>query len=62
MMYYVSFQYSETTFCSNLAIADNAGIVREYYSKKYPWVSIRTAETWEIQEAMRKGKPIVDLQ
>lgn len=63
MLYAITFKYSETTYCSNLAFADNAGVVRDHYeAKQYTDIMIRKAEVWELHEAERKGKPILDLE
>ena len=62
MLYAITFKYSETTYCSNLAFADNAKVVRDHYEAKYSDVTVRRAEVWELHEAERKGKPILDLE
>ena len=61
MKYSVSFQYSTTTYCSNIAIAENREAVEAYYSK-YEWYSIKEATDAEIEEAQRKGKPFITIE
>lgn len=39
----VSFKYSETVYCSNIAHAETAEAVEAHYSK-YEWVSVRECE------------------
>jgi len=59
--YKVSFQYSETVFCSNIAEAANAADVEKHYSK-YTWVNIEEATNSEVEAAKRKGMPIVKVE
>ena len=63
-IYSVSFKYSDTTYCSNLAIAEKIEDVRAYYSRKYNTneVFINGATLADIEEAKRKGKPIVEIE
>lgn len=56
----VTFQYSETTYCTNIAIAENETKVNEHY-KKYAWHNISEAKDYEVLEAKRKGMPIVEI-
>lgn len=59
MMYFsVTFQYSESTYCSNLAMAECREDVEAYYSD-YAWFSISEATEGDIREAERKGKPVI---
>lgn len=61
MKYYnISFQYSETTYCSNIALAADQATVEQHYSN-YPWYNITEATESDLREAERKGKPIIDL-
>lgn len=60
MMYKVSFQYSENVYCTNIVIAENREAVNRHYNK-YPWVNIRDASVYDIQEATAKGMPIITL-
>lgn len=57
----VSFKYSESVYCSNIAHAETAETVAAHYSK-YEWVDIREAEAHEIETARRKGMPIVEIE
>ena len=59
--YNVHFQYSETTYCSNIAHAESIQDVEKHYNK-YSWVSVEEATESDIQEAKRKGKPIVEIE
>ena len=57
-IYRVSFQYSETTYCSNIAKALNRQDVENYYSE-YPWYHIQEATESDLSEAARKGMPVI---
>lgn len=57
--YKVSFQYSESVYCSNIAHAETVEDVEAHYSK-YPWVSVSEAADCEVRAAQRKGMPIVE--
>ena len=57
----VSFKYSESVYCSNIAHAETAEAVAAHYSK-YEWVDIREAEAHEVETARRKGMPIVEIE
>lgn len=57
----VSFKYSESVFCSNIAHAETAEAVNAHYSK-YEWVSVRECEEYEVETARRKGMPIVEIE
>lgn len=57
----VSFKYSESVYCSNIAHAETAEAVAAHYSK-YEWVDIREAEAHEIETARQKGMPIVEIE
>lgn len=59
--YRVSFQYSERTYCTNIARAEAVEDVEKYYSK-YEWVSIKEAHEWDVEEAERKGMPIITIE
>lgn len=56
----VSFKYSESVYCSNIAHAETAEAVDAHYSK-YEWVDIREAAAHEVDTASRKGMPIVEI-
>lgn len=57
----VSFKYSETVYCSNIAHAETVEAVEAHYSK-YEWVSVRECEGYEVEEARRRGKPIIEVE
>lgn len=57
----VSFKYSESVYCSNIAHAETAEAVNAHYSK-YEWVSVRECEDYEVETARRKGMPIVEIE
>jgi len=57
--YKVSFQYSESVYCSNIAHAEAVEDVETHYSK-YPWISVSEAADHEVTAAQRKGMPIVE--
>lgn len=57
----VSFKYSESVYCSNIAHAENAAEVEKHYSK-YEWVSVRECEEHELETARRKGMPFVEIE
>lgn len=57
----VSFKYSESVYCSNIAHAETAEAVEAHYSK-YEWVSVRECEDHEVETARRKGMPIVEIE
>lgn len=57
----VSFKYSDSVFCSNIAHAETAEAVNAHYSN-YEWVSVRECEDHEIETARRKGMPIVEIE
>lgn len=61
MYYNVSFQYSETVFCSNIAIAENENDVAAHYSK-YAWYAIKPATENDVAAARERGKPIVKCE
>lgn len=56
--YSVSFQYSEYTWCSNIAMAEDIQDVKDHYSK-YDRVSISECADYEVTSAKRKGMPII---
>lgn len=60
MKYYnVSFQYSENVYCSNIAHAETVEDVEKHYSK-YAWVKVSDASEYDVKDAQRRGKPIVE--
>lgn len=59
MYYKVTFKYSETTYCTNIAAAKNEDAIRNHY-KKYEILNISEANDYDIKDAKRKGMPIVN--
>lgn len=59
--YNVSYQYSESVFCSNVAHAESIEAVEEYYSG-YSWCNISECDEWELEAALRRGTPIVEVE
>ena len=57
----VSFQYSESVYCANIAHAESAEAVEAHYSAKYEWCKVSEATAADVEEAKRKGKPIVEI-
>ena len=56
----VTFRWSDTdTWCSNIAMAETEDEVREHYKKYGGDPIISAARDWEVDEAKRKGMPIV---
>lgn len=58
----VSFQYSESVYCANIAHAESAEDVLAHYSAKYAWCTVSEATAADVEEAQRKGKPIVEIE
>lgn len=56
--YKVSFQYSESVYCANIAVAECAEDVEAYYNK-YAWKSVKEATEGEVETAKDKGMPFV---
>lgn len=56
--YRVSFQYSESTYCTNIATAQNVQEVEKVYSR-YQWHKITEATESDLREAERKGMPVI---
>lgn len=60
MKYYnVSFQYSESVYCSNVAHAETVEDVEKHYSG-YTWVKVSEASEYDVKDAQRRGKPIIE--
>ncbi len=59
--YSVSFKYSETTYCTNIAHSENTEAVNAHYSK-YEWVNVTECGESEAETAKRKGMPIVEIE
>ena len=58
----VSFQYSESVYCANIAHAESAEAVEAHYSAKYEWCKVSEATAADVEEAKRKGKPVVEIE
>lgn len=58
----VSYQYSESVYCANIAHAESAEAVEAHYSAKYEWCKVSEATAADVEEAQRKGKPIVEIE
>lgn len=59
--YNVSFKYSDSVYCANIAHAETAADVEAHYSSKYEWVKVSPAADYEVEEARRRGKPIIEV-
>lgn len=59
--YKVSFQYSESVYCANIAHAESVEAVEAHYSK-YSWYSVSECEEMELKSARRRGMPIVEVE
>ena len=57
----VSFQYSETTYCTNIAHSESVEAVENEYSK-YQWYKISEATEAEVEAAKRKGMPVIEIE
>ncbi len=60
--FHVSFQYSENVYCANIAHAESAEAVEKHYSEKYEWCKVSEATAADVEEAQRRGKPIVEIE
>ena len=59
--YRVTFQYSENTYCTNIAHAADIETVNAHYNAKYAWSAARIADDYDIETARRKGMPFIEL-
>ena len=59
--YCVSFQYSENVYCANIAHAETVEDIKAHYSK-YEWVSVTDCKGYELENAQRKGMPIIEIE
>ena len=59
--YKVTFQYSETIYCANIARAESKEEVEKYYSK-YAWYKVNEATEWDIKEAEMEGMPVITIE
>lgn len=65
MTYYtVTFQWHDTTtYCSNLAHAENADAVTAHYRKKHTgYLNVTPATDSDVNDAKRRGKPIIEIK
>lgn len=60
--YNVSFEYSESIYCSNIAHAETAEDVERYYSEKYNWVKVTEASEHDVKNALERGKPVIEVE
>lgn len=60
--YNVSFEYSESVYCSNIAHAETAEDVERYYSEKYNWVKVTEASEHDVKNALERGKPVIEVE
>ena len=56
----VSFKYSENVYCTNIAHAETIEAVNARYSK-YEWCSVEQCKDYELDNARRKGMPIIEI-
>lgn len=57
----VSYQYSETVYCSNIVHAETAEDIRQYYSE-YNWCDVSEASEFDVEDAKRRNKPIIEIE
>ena len=57
----VTFKYSDSVYCGNICIAESIEDVKRAYSK-YEWSSVEEATEYDLEEAQKKGKPIITLE
>lgn len=57
----VSFQYSESVYCTNIAHAESVEDVKAEYSK-YTWFDVSPASTYNVEDAKRRGMPIIECK
>ena len=55
----ITFQWSESTYCANIAHAENENDVRNHY-RKYNIISVKPASDYDVEDAKRRGKPIIE--
>ena len=59
MYYNVSFKYSDSIYCANIAKAECAEDVSAHY-EKYEWYSVSEASESQVESAKRRGMPIIN--
>lgn len=57
----ISFRKAESVYCANIAHAETVADVEAHYSK-YEWVEVSPAADYDVEEARRRGKPIVEIE
>lgn len=63
MKYYkVSYYCGNGIWSANIAVAETEEKVNEYYAKKSDKVIVSDASDSDLNEARRKGKPIVTIK
>lgn len=58
--YTVSFKYSDSVYCTNIAHAESKAKAEAHYSG-YSWAEAREATDREVMAAQRKGMPIIEI-
>lgn len=58
--YEVSFKWAEDIYSTNIAHAESAKAVEEYYSK-YSELSVKEAKEYAVEDARRKNMPIIEI-
>lgn len=58
--YFVSFEYAESLFCTNIAHAKSVNDVMRHYSD-YNCVSVTAASDRDVESAKKKGMPIIEI-
>lgn len=58
----VSFKYSDSVYCANVAHAESPEEVEKAYRKKYSWVSVSPANEHDVEDALKRGKPIIEVE
>ena len=58
----VTYHHGGDVYCANIAHAENPDAVSKHYSARYDWVSVgKECSEWEIKDAIRRSKPIVEI-
>ena len=58
--YIASFKWADHVFCTNMVLADDMEKAKANYAD-YEDVTIRPAESWEIESYSRKGMPVIRI-
>lgn len=59
--YNVSFKYSESVYCSNIAHAESVEDVERHYNR-YPWVKVTEASEHDVKNALERGEPVIEVE